>query len=1042
VRMRTPVAAGLWACLGLAVVVSAARAQVAAPSVTVSSAGALVYQSDARGNTVVDFSHAGYGGGGVAIPDVPIRVVVGPGPGDDGLRIQRAIDIVSALPLDASGLRGTVLLLPGRYEVAGALRIAASGVVVRGSGREGPSATTVVAEGTSRRTLFVLAGSGTPVERPRSRRRVVDAYVPVGAYAVTLDDAAGLRVGDRLMVHRPSTKAWISSLGMDTFPGWRPENRLHWQEGSRDVTWDRTVVAVQGARVEFDAPLTTSLDPQFGSGHVYAYDFGGRIAHVGLEYVRLESAWDRSRPLDEDHAWNAVEVDAAEHAWVRQVSATHFAGAAVQVGAFAAHVTIEDVDAADPVSEVGGFRRRVFLNLGQLTLFQRCTSRQGKHDFVAGFTAAGPNVFRDSTSHEAHDYSGPLESWASGVLYDNVVVRGNALRLINRGTADQGAGWAAANSVLWNCEATDIEVQHPPGAFNQAYGCKGTTAGDGIVADARAVPFRDFFRGMAVPPRSLYEAQLRARLGEPAIAALAPRHIEVSHDAALVMDTSGVATATSGTAAIASQTLAVRDGQFAIGDAQAWTSARGYSWFQAQIPPALAPAFGHAVTRFVPGRYGRGLTDDLDDVVASLEPGTVFVQHYGLWYDRRRVDHNYDGSAERRTGDVWAPFMELPWARSGQGKAWDGLSRFDLTRFNPWYFDRVAAFADLVERRGRVMHYAFYFQHWVLESRAHYVDFPWRPVNALQATDLPDEVPAASTFYDIAHPVRRDLHRRYIRHTLDILGNKRNVVFGIDREYTGPLSFVEFWLDTMAEWQREHGRRVFISLEIPKAQVDAILDDPVRGPLVTALGVHHWVYRPDGTLFAIRGGIDKAPREQVDGIVTPAERAALGITDPAFAGDGIVNAPAFQQRQRASWASSPAMKYRAYREYRDRSATLVLLGQRDPRPDLSRALEAAVPAEVRARFRPLDSLRSDRASSWVSGAPGEGYLAYSLEGRALVIDLADDRGSYEVSWIDGETGMAHDTPRRVNGGRVVTLNPPRAGRAWVAWLRRPGRSGR
>jgi hypothetical protein len=206
--------------------------------------------------------------------------------------------------------------------------------------------------------------------------------------------------------------------------------------------------------------------------------------------------------------------------------------------------------------------------------------------------------------------------------------------------------------------------------------------------------------------------------------------------------------------------------------------------------------------------------------------------------------------------------------------------------------------------------------------------------------------------------------------------------------------------------------------------------------------VHHWVYRPDGTLFAIRGGIDKAPREQVDGIVTPAERAALGITDPAFAGDGIVNAPAFQQRQRAHWASSPAMKYRTFREYRDRSATLVLLGQPDPRPGLSRALEAAVPADVRARFRPLDWLRRDRASSWLSGARGEGYLAYSLEGRPLVIDLAADRGQYAVRWIDGETGTTHDAPRRISGGRVVTLSPPRAGGAWVAWLRRPGRSER
>ena len=223
------------------------------------------------------------------------------------------------------------------------------------------------------------------------------------------------------------------------------------------------------------------------------------------------------------------------------------------------------------------------------------------------------------------------------------------------------------------------------------------------------------------------------------------------------------------------------------------------------MPPALAPTFGPAITRFAPGRAGPGLTDHLEDVVTGLPPGGVFYQHYGLWYDRRRVNHNYDGSAERRTGDVWAPFIELPWARSGQGRAWDGLSKYDLTRFNPWYFDRLSAFADLADREGRVLYYNFYFQHWLTESRSHYVDFPWRPVNTIQDTGLPNEVPAANAFYDLGSSVRRDLHRRYIRHVLDTLGRHSNVVFGIDREYTGPLEFVQFWLDEIATWGRENG---------------------------------------------------------------------------------------------------------------------------------------------------------------------------------------------------------------------------------------------
>src|SRR3989442_1554214 len=115
--------------------------------------GRLVYTTDARGNRIPDFSHSGYGGGGVAIPDVPVRVVVPPGKGNGTPRIQAAIDQVSSLQADPSGFRGAVLLLAGRHEVAGSLQISASGIVLRGQ-----PGTTLVATGKSRRTLIEVRG--------------------------------------------------------------------------------------------------------------------------------------------------------------------------------------------------------------------------------------------------------------------------------------------------------------------------------------------------------------------------------------------------------------------------------------------------------------------------------------------------------------------------------------------------------------------------------------------------------------------------------------------------------------------------------------------------------------------------------------------------------------------------------------------------------------------------------------------------------------------------------------------------------------------
>ncbi len=45
-------------------------------------------------------------------------------------------------------------------------------------------------------------------------------------------------------------------------------------------------------------------------------------------------------------------------------------------------------------------------------------------------------------------------------------IEGSGIRLTKDGSRSQGGGWTAANSVVWNCEAKDIEATGPVGAEN------------------------------------------------------------------------------------------------------------------------------------------------------------------------------------------------------------------------------------------------------------------------------------------------------------------------------------------------------------------------------------------------------------------------------------------------------------------------------------------------------------------------------------------------------------------------------------------------
>jgi hypothetical protein len=1018
------------------------------PAVSPGSDGRLAYVTSERGDRIVDFSHAGYMGGNVPIPNAPVRVTVPAAAVDSTARIQAAIDYVASLPPDDRGTRGAVLLGVGRHQIAGALRISTSGVVLRGHGA-GDNGTTLVATGQDRRTLITIAGADDRRLEPTTRP-VADAYVPVNATRLTLSRDHGLRAGDTVVVRRPSTAAWIAAIGMTNLGGER--HGFGWKPGSRDVTWDRTITAVDGDAVTLDAALTTTLDASFGGGTVARYAWPGRIRHVGVENLRCESMFDPANPKDEAHAWIAISIEKARDVWVRQVTFAHFAGSAVSILDSASRITVEDCKSLAPVSEIGGHRRHTFFTAGQQTLVQRCYSEHGRHDFAVGFVAAGPNAFVQCEAVDALADSGPIDSWASGVLYDNVRIDGNALDLHDRSFDAQGAGWAAANSVLWQCSAAVIRNFSPPTATNWSFGSWGQFAGDGVWYGTN-----DF-----VTPRSLYYAQLADRIGPneataradlmreladgstspsveeaaeltaastqpaPQLSAWideAPKRRPIPADAGDANSIDDIVTLIASTSATrpTAHELTIRNGWLVTGESGALLvgGRQEIQWWRGSMWPDEAAKSSPSITRFAPGRIGVGYTDDLDALTSAMLAGgdVALEHHYGLWYDRRRDDHQ---RVRRMDGDVWPPFFEQPFARSGVGIAWDGLSKYDLTKYNPWYWSRLQTFADFADRKGLVLVHHHFFQHNILEAGAHWADSPWRTANNINDTGFPEPPPyagdkrifLAEQFYDVTHPARRELYRRYIRQCLDATSANANVIHLTSAEYTGPLHFMQFWLDCAAEWQRETGKRAIIGLSATKDVQDAILADPARAAVVSLIDIRYWRPQADGSFYAPKGGENLAPRQH----------ARLSKAKPA------------------SFASI----VRAVREYHEKFPDKPVIYSADGGGDAGWAvlmgggslanvkiadpqLLAAIPM-----MRPVESAGEGQ---WLLSDPGRGYLAYSETSDSVRVDLpSEGGGGFTATFVDPRDGRAVKHAAAIGPGAGVEIKPPGVG-PWVVWLR-------
>jgi hypothetical protein len=300
-------------------------------------------------------------------------------------------------------------------------------------------------------------------------------------------------------------------------------------------------------------------------------------------------------------------------------------------------------------------------------------------------------------------------------------------------------------------------------------------------------------------------------------------------------------------------------------------------WWNGRTTDAAMAKAKYALTRFVPGQEGTGGTDRIDSVVAEMQRShtLLFSQNYGLWTDRRRDDHE---RIRRKNGDAWAPFYEQPFARTGKELAWDGMSKYDLTTLNKWYFWRLQQFAKKTEPIGILLKNQHYFQHNILEAGAHWVDCPWRTANNVNDTPFLEPVNftgdkrifTATLFYDITNPTLRQLHRQYIRQSLDAFKGQPNVIHSIGEEFTGPLHFVQFWLDVIAEWEQENGK-VLVDLAVNKDVQDAILKDPVRSKIVDIIDIEQWFYHNKGE-YAPPGGVNMAQRQYMRKIRTGGAR--------------------------------------------------------------------------------------------------------------------------------------------------------------------------
>jgi hypothetical protein len=431
-----------------------------------------------------------------------------------------------------------------------------------------------------------------------------------------------------------------------------------------------------------------------------------------------------------------------------------------------------------------------------------------------------------------------------------------------------------------------------------------------------------------------------------------------------------------------------------------------------------------------------------------------FLQRYGhnfirLWtWDSVVWDSRANGKIGKDFVHHVAP---LPWARTGPGDALDGKPKFDLTKFNSQYLDRLRTRVRAAGERGIYVS-VMLFEGWGLSHANRrvpaadgwaYRSHPFHPDNNINGItgDLNGDGNVLE-IHSLASGAINALQAAYIRKVVDTVNDLDNVLYEVINE--GGNQEWDWWVaKTVKDYERmkpkQHpvgitghgGERIATMLTSPADWISPGSQDGYRDPApvwegrkVSLLdtdhiwgvgGNHGWVWR------SFLRGHNPIFMDPYDGSIL-GERLAEGV--PPLRREAILASPDQATTRTATEAQG-----------QDALATEDKAKMASPQFELLRRNLGYTRRYARkvnlAAMTPQGELAS---TEFCLAEPGKEYLVYLPEGGEATVDLSAVSGSVAVEWFNPRSG---DTTQGqgISGGQKCSFKPPFDGDA-VLYLRR------
>jgi hypothetical protein len=357
----------------------------------------------------------------------------------------------------------------------------------------------------------------------------------------------------------------------------------------------------------------------------------------------------------------------------------------------------------------------------------------------------------------------------------------------------------------------------------------------------------------------------------------------------------------------------------------------------------------------------------------------------------------------------------MPYQRPGPGMARDGKPKFDLTRFNQGYFDRMHARVRAAGDAG-IYSSVMLFNGFSIEGKGNVGGDPWQghPLNpANNINGLDGGGPAGA--HTLANRAVTVIQEAYVRKVIDTVNDCDNVLYEVANEDTASPA------DTAWQIHFINFIRTYESTKGKQHPVGMTSQWPGPSDPTLRMSPADWI-SPQARLPASDG-----------------RKVILNDTDHSFFWIGLKEAGPDAQRawvwQNFMWGSQCLFMDPYLDPSHDPGRNNPAGGRPDPYWEtLRKAMGQARTFANRinlAAMVPHDDMASTR---FCLADPGWEYLVYLPDGGRVVVDLSGASGTFHVEWTslaEGTTTMGDP----IAGGAKRTFVAPARGDA-VLYLRR------